>query len=336
MRTPRTRRPARDADAGAFATGPAPRPWHGRVRAGIGGVSSSDGSRRTLAPAGHPVPRASVHPKPFPPLRSTRRNPGFPGGRRRAVAALAAALCAAACAPVVTHGPRVEPGWAGVGTLGVALGHCDSRAGAESGRCPEALNPMFAVGASYGVAPKDSTRPAYSFTGLLPIPDLASLTADAYVQAPAPRGGTVYGGGAQVSPRAVMPYVQVGRVARGGSGWYTTQGVVFTAFSSLAGDIHPPETLGDGIYAVYWTPGVAYRWARLMGALHAYASGALGRYHARRYSGSDFTPDGTRTLATLRVGMTVEIRRLRGGGTGTGTGRPRRCPFGRFCPPPRG
>jgi hypothetical protein len=263
---------------------------------------------------------------------------------RRPTTIAAAALVAAvqACAPVVTHGPRVERGPAAVATVGASMQPCMNDGSAEKSHCPQGLTPAWGVGGSYGWVARDTTGPAYLATGMLTFFDAGSVSLDVYRQGRGGPRGTSHGVGAQVSVRALMPYVQFGRVPRGARGWYTTQGVVVTAFVpeerlGADGDL---ETLGDGVYAVYWAPALAYVRPDPAGAVHLYVAGALGRYHARRYDegvtidGPVYSPAGTRTLVALRIGGTLEVRSLP-----FGPGRPRpqpRCrdvPLGQFCPP---
>jgi len=183
--------------------------------------------------------------------------------------ALAALLSAAACAPVVMHGPRVVPGTEYQWAAGWRSTPCDS--------CGAGLVPPIGFTARQGWAPDGPEGAAFSAGVLVPgfifIP-AASL--DLYAQAPAPADRPVFGGGVTLSALDVMPYVQAGRTGTDGTGWYTTQGVVLAAFRS------EPEvflnggrgTVFDRVASVYWSPTVAYQGA----GFHAYLSGALGSH----------------------------------------------------------
>jgi len=257
-----------------------------------------------------------------------------------AIALLASLAAVQACAPVVTHGPRVEPGAAAIATGGVSVQPCVHDDSREKEHCPQGLMPAFGFGASYGWAAADSTRPGYLATGMLPLFDPASASLDLYRQGRGAPRGTSHGVGVQLSARAVMPYVQYGRVPGGSRGWYTTQGVVLTAYAPEArlGGHNDLETLGDGVYAVYWAPALTYVRPDPFGAVHLYVAGALGRYHARRYidgvsfDGPSYSPAGTRTLVAVRIGGTLEMRRVPFG-PARRRARCRDVPLGQFCPP---
>lgn len=188
---------------------------------------------------------------------------------RTTLQALAALLCLAACAPVVTHGPRVQPGR----ELSVAVGWrweaCDS--------CGAGLVPPIGTVARYGWTPDGPDGAAYSVGALVPGFIFIPLsTLDVYAQAPVRANGIVFGGGLSAGVMDVMPYVQVGRQDADGDGWYTTQGFVWAAYRA------EPEVFLNGsrgsvferVSATYWSPTVSYR----QGEITLYASGALGTH----------------------------------------------------------
>ena len=121
-----------------------------------------------------------------------------------------------ACAPMVTHAPRVDPGLTGVLTLGVPRDLCDSS-------CTMDLIPQYGFGMRYGRAPSGN-RPGYSLGATLSL-GLISSEADIYLQAPLPSERWAAGAGVLAAQTHLMPYVQVGRSRADGSGWYTTQGL---------------------------------------------------------------------------------------------------------------
>jgi hypothetical protein len=237
------------------------------------------------------------------------------------------------CMPMVLHSPRVDRGLGAQLTTGVNLTGCGTRSGEGASRpeCPRSLEPMTGVAFSYGFAPRDSARPALLVTAAFPVMDPVAPAADVYVQAPRAGHERARGGGVLFSSRMVMPYVQYGHVTLGDArGWYTTQGVVVTAYvPDVSGDTDP-EYLSDGVYAVYWAPTVAYRIANGFGASDLYASAALGRFRPRAFVS---TPTGTqrssgraRLLAGLRIGATLDVHHLP-----WGPPRTPGCARSRFC-----
>jgi hypothetical protein len=178
--------------------------------------------------------------------------------------AVALLACAAACAPVVTHGPRVEPGVTLYGTMGGTRSLCSQET------CDTDLVPQMGGGARYGRAATDST-PGFS-VGFTYSTGFISSEVDLYVQAPASRVGLDAGAGVLAAGSHAMPYVQLGRMRPDGSGWYTTQGFAFLAQRQIG------WTLDDPLVQVtprYWAPAIAYRMAGRYG-VHVYASGAFG------------------------------------------------------------
>jgi hypothetical protein len=259
--------------------------------------------------------------------------------RIASAALLACAIAAQGCAPVVMHSPRVERGLGIILTGGASLQPCMDDGTPEKAHCPRGLNPLVGLGGSYGWMPKDSTRPSYSATLMLPVFDPGGPAVDVYAQAPrGARPERARGAGLMFSPRYVMPYVQAGRIPEKRSGWYTTQGIVVTAYApeERLDENAPPETLNQGVYAVYWAPTLTYVRHDRGGIAHLYASAALGRYRPREGVAGDSTGAYTllpaRTMAALRLGVTAEVRHLRDL-VPAGRRRPNPCPHGQFCPP---
>lgn len=228
--------------------------------------------------------------------------------RRAAYPGVAAVLaCAAACAPVVTHAPRVQPGYQVVVTAGGLRSLCDSG-------CAGMLTPQVAVGARAGW-PAGASTPGYS-VGAHAALNLLSSELDVYVQAP--RRALPYdaGAGLILSLTHGMPYVQLGRMRADGSGFYTTQGVALHASRALRwdhshhgppGEPPPaPDTIPDLLRPRYWAPSVAWRGAG-RGAMHVYLSGAFGV--ADELTGTDggaHRVTGRRPLRALILGFVVE------------------------------
>jgi hypothetical protein len=173
-------------------------------------------------------------------------------------------LACAACAPVVTHSPRVEPGITLYGTMGSTRSLCSQET------CDTDLVPQMGGGARYGRVATDST-PGFS-AGFTYSAGVESSEVDLYVQAPASRLALDAGAGVLAAGTHVMPYVQLGRMQPDGSGWYTTQGFAFLG-ERVAGLIldEPYEEVTPR----YWAPTIAYRTRGRYG-VHVYASGAFG------------------------------------------------------------
>jgi hypothetical protein len=186
-------------------------------------------------------------------------------------AALVLLTCAAACAPVVTHGPRVEPGITFYGTFGGTRSLCGREA------CDTELVPQHGGGARYGRAATDST-PGFS-VGFTYSTGFVSSEVDLYVQAPASPLGLDAGAGVLAAGSHVMPYVQLGRMRPDGSGWYTTQGFAFLAERDVGWALDEPV---EQVTPRYWAPAVAYRTRGRYG-VHVYASGAFGSARVRTY-----------------------------------------------------
>jgi hypothetical protein len=133
-------------------------------------------------------------------------------------APLAALAALAACAPVVTHGPAVQPGGVLVVTEGAAFGtRCDSN-------CADPLFPTWGAALHAGYAPSDPRLPALLGGVTVPVFAPSSAELDLYVQAPGRDRPLAYGAGALLSSRHTMPYVQVGQTPARRDGWYATLG----------------------------------------------------------------------------------------------------------------
>ena len=134
----------------------------------------------------------------------------------RIVFALLAAACATACAPFVTHSPRVVEGLTFYGTAGGGRTLCDRP------NCDTTLTPQQGVGLRFGHAASASApglsagvtgSPGWVFSDLGLYPEL-----DLYAQAPLGLTPFDAGTGVLLSPAHVMPYVQAGRMKPDGSG----------------------------------------------------------------------------------------------------------------------
>lgn len=218
----------------------------------------------------------------------------------------------AACAPVVTHGPRVEPGVTFYGTAGGGSSLCDRPA------CDTFLTPQQGVGVRYGRA-ASASAPGWS-AGLTVSNGGVSSELDLYVQAPASMAFDL-GAGVLAAGSHGMPYVQAGRMKPDGSGWYTTQGFAFLASRparwSTSLDGGPGE---ERVKPRYWAPAVAYR-ARGRYGVHFYLSGAFGTAEATKYRGEEPGFDTVRQpVRMVMTGVVFDVQPVR---------RPRQAP-----PPP--
>lgn len=212
-----------------------------------------------------------------------------------------------ACAPVVTHSPRVAEGLTFYGTAGGGRTLCDRPA------CETALTPQQGVGLRVGHAATASAPGlsagvtgsvgwVFSDMGLYPELDL-------YAQAPIALTPFDAGTGVLLSPAHVMPYVQAGRMKPDGSGWYTTQGFAFLGSqppswgSVLSGGGSPERTKPR-----YWAPTIAYRTRGRYG-VHFYLSGAFGTADGKKYRGEE---PGLHTVRqpvrTVMMGMVFDVQ----------------------------
>src|SRR5215213_2195006 len=133
--------------------------------------------------------------------------------------ALAALPALFACAPAVTHGPRVEPGPSLMMTGGAPRPLCSNATNCHAG-----ATPTFGAGVRYGFVPERAPTPPLMVGVTVPVFDPAAAELDGFVQAPSP-GAWAWGGGALVSRRHLMPYLEAGRMPPGGGdGWYLSAG----------------------------------------------------------------------------------------------------------------
>lgn len=207
-----------------------------------------------------------------------------------------------ACAPIVTHGPRVQGGTHVVVTAGAGLSPCDTVT------CDLELLPQAALGIRTGRA-ATATRPGFAM-GVNASINLISSELDLYAQAPAGFTPLDAGAGVLLSAAHVMPYVQAGRTRENGSGFYTTQGFVWMARRQTDYAFLDPGRQGapDELAPRYWAPSVAYRTGGRRG-VHLYVSGALGTaaaYAYPPYGGSELQRVGSQPVRWLMAGVVFE------------------------------
>jgi hypothetical protein len=234
--------------------------------------------------------------RPDPHARPIRRRLTF------GILAIASTVCAAACAPVVTHGPRVEGGTFIVVTGGGAVSACDSLT------CDLEMLPQAALGVRTGRAASE-TRPGLSVGANVSF-NLFSSELDLYAQAPTSFMPMDAGAGVLLSAMHTMPYVQIGSMGDDGSGFYTTQGFVWMARRptdySLLGE--QGADAPDELRPSYWSPAVAYR-TRGRRNMHLYVAGALGtavEYDWRQESEGGLVRGGTQPVRMLMAGVVFQ------------------------------
>jgi hypothetical protein len=214
---------------------------------------------------------------------------------RRGWAALLLLALGPACAPVLTHGPRVEPGLFLGSTLGLLIGQ-------DTATAPDAVTPAWAPYVRYGFAGKPG-----GVAGSLALSVGNGFDVDAYLQLPS-RQEWAYGGGVMASPAYVMPYVQAGQSFGRGYEVYTTQAYVhrtdFTDGNVALLDVGPNE-----VRPRYWAPSLALR--RRQGALGASLefTGAIGSYDQRPRGFGEGTSGQTtsRPLRALSASVTADV-----------------------------
>jgi hypothetical protein len=214
---------------------------------------------------------------------------------RSARAGLVAAALAA-CAPVLTHGPRVEPGLFLGGTGGLLLTR-------DTALAPDVVAPQWAPYARYGLAGKPGGVAGSLGLALGSSPE-SPVEADAYIQLPSGDTDWAYGTGVVASPALAMPYVQVGKSFARGYEVYATQAFVRRDDYNDR-QVYLLETAPTEVRPRYWATTVALR--RRDGPLgfSLQLTGAFGRYDERvRDSGP-----GTRSrpLRAVTTSLAAEL-----------------------------
>lgn len=217
--------------------------------------------------------------------------------------ALAALLALSACAPVVTHSPRVEPGLAIHATAGLPLPLCDTG-------CGGGLTPTLGAGVRYGYAPAGGSGPAFLGGVTVPLFEPSSAEVDAFVQAPS-SGDWVVGAGSLASRRHVHPYIQLGRIPAGGSGWYVGAGYAWLFdnpdwIEDFDDAISGEESLARA--PRYFAPSLGWRTTLGGRRFHAYLTGGLGSWRERTFdpaTGENIEVE--RRIRTLATGVSLEF-----------------------------
>lgn len=205
---------------------------------------------------------------------------------------------AAACAPIVTHTPRVQNGLSFHGTLGGGRELCGPP------ECDTQLTPQYGAGVRYGRAATASA--AGMSAGLTVSTFIVSSELDVYVQAPTSLSRLDVGAGVLLAGTHGMPYVQAGRMKPNGSGWYTTQGFAFLSRRDMDWGIDVDTEKKE--QPRYWSPSIAYR-ARGQYGMHFYATGAFGtsRITKRRADGQGLYTE-RQPLRAVMMGIVLDVQ----------------------------
>jgi len=205
-------------------------------------------------------------------------------------------LALAGCAPVVTHGARVEPGLYVGATAGLLVTQ-------DTARAPDVLAPQWVPFARYGLAGKPGGVAGSLGVALGSSPE-SPVEADAYLQLPTPAPEWAYGAGVVASRALAMPYVQVGKSFGRGYEAYATQAFVrrddFNDRQIVLSEFTPTE-----VRPRYWASTVALRRRDGPVGLSLQVTGAFGRYEERvRDSGS-----GTRSrpLRAVTASLAADV-----------------------------
>ena len=209
------------------------------------------------------------------------------------------------CVPAVAHSPRVWPGPSvGVSLSATAGPKYDS---GDDGRNVFLLGPV-GLNAGYGWSSERSDRPGFRVGVHVPMPIVALVQPDLYIQAPRQFvGGLDVGVGvsavAAEMGRVAMPYLQVGSIGPRGSGWYTTQG--FYSNTRNVSQAARPVLRSDA-----WVPSVAYASGGRRHTKHFFATAVVGQQLSRCDASSNEVCDRERRWAA-NVGVSVEWHRSR-------------------------
>lgn len=201
------------------------------------------------------------------------------------------ALLLGACAPMVTHPPRVDPGvYVGI-TTGLVL--------PSDSALRLAMTPMTAPYVRYG----DRLDNGWGLSGTVAASFGArhGFQGDLYAEVPSRTPGWVHGAGLVTAGNYTMPYVQVGRQDSTGSGWYTTHGYAWRGFQESTGNLF---STSDQVRPRHWTSTLTGRRERRGRAFEAYLSASVGSFDQREY---EYFEDRTDTMVVNRAMWSVAI-----------------------------
>lgn len=214
---------------------------------------------------------------------------------RRVLAGVLLAL--AGCAPVVTHGARVEPGLYVGATGGLLLTR-------DTARSPDAVTPQWVPFVRYGWAGKPGGVAGSIGLALGSAPE-SPVEADAYVQLPSGKPDWAYGGGVVASHALLMPYAQLGKSLSGGYEVYTTQAYVRrNDFNDR--QVVLVESAPTVVRPRYWAPTLALRRRDGPLGVSLQVTGAFGRYE-ERVRDSENTPGRSRPLRAVTASVAADV-----------------------------
>lgn len=222
-----------------------------------------------------------------------------------------------ACVPIVSHSPRVEPGFSG-GLQGGLTGEAeecvthetrDASGNRRSDRhCARQAEISGYLSLRRGWA-RDSLSSGTSLGVNLPMfphpVAIAFAEADLYHQLRRTHAGSLErGGGVLLSAFHLAPYVQVGRTRADGGGWYTTQ------LLSLPLELYGGEISGAG--ELRWVPSLT-RGIPLRGKAEPGAAQVVARVHLIGTLGKRFysQPTGATTKVSATLALSLERFRRR-------------------------
>lgn len=209
------------------------------------------------------------------------------------------------CAPAVTHGPRIEPGFSGGFSASLSAG--PRYENGDDGPTIFLFGPV-GVNAGYGWSSPRAGGAGLRLGVHVPVPAVTLVQPDVYVQFPrdllagldAGVGvsalGTVWG-------RVRMPYVQLGHISERGSGWYTTQGY-------YRNDRNVEVPVRPVYRSEAWIPAIGYQRGGARTTSHLYLMGMTGRVFYR----CDASGDAICRIEprwSVAAGVIVERHRLR-------------------------
>lgn len=209
------------------------------------------------------------------------------------------------CVPAVAHAPRVVPGLSVGGSASATGG--PKYGNGDDGPHRFLFGPV-GLNAGYGWTSASEDGPGIRVGVHVPVPFVVLAQPDLYIQAPRRIvGGLDAGVGVSLIAaemgRVAMPYVQVGSIGNGGSGWYTTQG--FYRNTRNVSQAGRPVLRSSA-----WVPSVAYAAGGRRHTTHFFATGVPGEQLSRCDAFSNQVCEREDRWAAI-VGVTVEWHRVR-------------------------
>jgi hypothetical protein len=219
----------------------------------------------------------------------------------RSTAAGLAAAVLAACAPVLTHGPRVEPGLFVGGTGGLLLTR-------DTALAPDVVAPQWVPFARYGLAGKPGGIAGSIAVALGSAPE-SPVEADAYVQLPSAAPEWAYGTGVVASSALLMPYAQIGKSFPRGYEVYATQAFV-RRYDFNDRQVYLLETAPTVVRPRYWATTLALHRRDGPQGLSLQVTGAFGRYDEKVRDSGPGTRSRPLRAVTTSLAVDVDVARF--------------------------